>query len=185
MPSKKQKMSKKPCPRGKIINPESGRCVSKTGKIGQKILKMSKKHTPSSKLSPKSHQNKSNQIDFPREKMTVFKGQWSEPHRVEGYWKNETFPELPLPKAHKNAWPGKKVFLTKLLAVQDHSGIEKIGYRGLSTSRIDNKSVGSHEYFDPKNMITWPSAVSGHYIGKYNVIPSKEFYEYIMNYRLN
>ncbi len=37
MPSKKAS-TKSDCPRGKILNPDTGRCVSKTGKKGQEIL---------------------------------------------------------------------------------------------------------------------------------------------------
>jgi len=39
------------CPQGKIINPKTGRCVKKDGRIGKQIVRKSHK---SSRKSPKS-----------------------------------------------------------------------------------------------------------------------------------
>lgn len=48
---KRKKISKPSCSADKILNPESGRCVSRTGKIGKKLLA---KHSPKRKSpSPK------------------------------------------------------------------------------------------------------------------------------------
>ena len=55
--STKKKSTKKKCPEGKIINPATGRCVSKTGKIGRELLnskKSAKKSKKSAKKSKKS-----------------------------------------------------------------------------------------------------------------------------------
>ena len=43
--------NKKKCPKSKLVNPKTGRCVKRSGRIGQSILKKSKRHiqTKSSK----------------------------------------------------------------------------------------------------------------------------------------
>lgn len=38
IPKPRTKTKSKPCPSGKILNPASGRCVSRTGKIGKKLI---------------------------------------------------------------------------------------------------------------------------------------------------
>jgi hypothetical protein len=58
-------------------------------------------------------------------------------------------------------------------------------YKGLSISRIDGTYVGSSEYEDTEAGIIWPQGYSTHYIGKYNVIPSREFYLYVMNFSID
>ena len=50
-PKKSSKGAK--CPPGKIINPKTGRCVSKDGKIGKELLKNSKKSSKGRKQTPK------------------------------------------------------------------------------------------------------------------------------------
>ena len=51
--STEKKSTEKKCPEGKIVNPATGRCVSKTGKIGRDLLN-SKKNSKKSKKSKKS-----------------------------------------------------------------------------------------------------------------------------------
>ena len=54
-PNKSSKKSSKgaKCPPGKIINPKTGRCVKKDGKLGKELLKNSKKSSKGRKQTPK------------------------------------------------------------------------------------------------------------------------------------
>jgi hypothetical protein len=134
-------------------------------------------------------------------------------NKVEGYWASyfdspAAHPELvegyqshfPWPKANEKQWSGQELFLTRLAAIEqvlarmsgyrpdvDVSGV--IYYRGLSFSRLENgKHVGNKEYVhvdkETEQQIRWPEALRWHYICGHNVMPSKEFYDFVMNHPL-
>ena len=57
-------------------------------------------------------------------------------------------------------------------------------FRGRSPSRIElNHDVGNGIEFYDKG-ICWPEDYVSHYIDNYNVMPTKKFYNYIINYKL-
>jgi hypothetical protein len=69
---------------------------------------------------------------------------------------------------------------------------------GFSPSRIDGSSVGSGEFCDMccdrqaylgtgvgagengKGRVQWPEGYAAHYIGKYNVVPTRRFFDYVI-----
>ncbi len=133
----------------------------------------------------------STEIKFDRASMLV-SGEW----KVEGYWKtanwhksgNSQFYEkydsdFQIPTRHDKKWPGQDEFVKKLRLIQDK--IRCNCYNGFSHSRFEkDKYLGSTEYWDEKNLVKWPGDYLDHYIVEHNVVPSKEFYEFITNYKL-
>jgi hypothetical protein len=206
--SKKRSQSKKRttktnrCSSKQIKNPLTKRCVNKSGKIGKSIISSKKR-----KSSRKSNKKEPINIAFPRQNMFIIpSGVQFEGTKAEGYWRDQELndqsfqKDFPWPKIHETPWTGKQEFLDKLAKMEKLAN-ENIydyetdrykkpnslyckGYRGHSISRIDQSGLGSHEFVDPKKNIVWTDALRRHYVGKYNVIPSKEFYDYVMNYKL-
>lgn len=117
-------------------------------------------------------------------------------NRIEGYWATDKDPtqdrykgKYPWPTVHEKPWSGKQAFLERLHQIEKLKDIKNscIGwqlYRGVSWSRVDFTWIGCGEYKDYRERITWPEAYSSHYIDKYNVKPSREFYDYVMSFPL-
>ncbi len=151
-----------------------------------------------------------NLISFDREKMIdVEEGpilfQFG---KVEGYWASSEDPrydycdgKFPFPKRHNKPWAGKDAFLAKLSNIESDArnlnwsldlasiksqikvhNIWKATFRGTSISRLDGSAVGSSQFYDTKSKITWPAGYGSHYVEEHNVIPSREFYRYVINY---
>ena len=122
----------------------------------------------------------------------------------EGYWRG--FPaersELPWPNAGvapfcgQRAWSKRLAYLEALAteaagdeaAVARH-GLEVTSYRGLSLSRIDERTfVGNKEFRDahvPRRSggaprYCWPDGYREHYVDVHFVVPSEEFYRYVL-----
>lgn len=123
---------------------------------------------------------------FERETMVTLKDRPE--FRVEGYWRNEydaSTSLYPSPKSRPDAWPRKAEFLAKLGAVE--TALKNADcltyYRGLAPSRIEEDVyVGSCEFIDKTAKIVWPCGYLQHYIDKHNVVPSADFYDYIMDF---
>jgi len=85
------------------------------------------------------------------------------------------------PIRSKKKWPGKSDWIRKALQVEQY--LRNIGqidrFRGPAFSRIDDTPIGGSEYFDKTPHICWPEGYVEHYIGLYNVMPSKKYYDYI------
>lgn len=96
------------------------------------------------------------------------------------FWVNN-YSGLPLPIAHPQPWSGQKEFLTKLLAIEKSLNSPSIMMEGYADSRLDlsNDHVGCGEY--EYNGVRWTQGYSEHYIEKFNVRPSREFYDFIMS----
>jgi hypothetical protein len=114
--------------------------------------------------------------------------------------KNRNFP---WPETHENPWPGKEIFTKKLEAIESLAAtnsrkynydtkemtysrpnvpVSAHVYKGYSSSRITGASAGSSEYVDREKNICWPEAFLYHYVEQHNVVPTKEFYDYVMNF---
>ncbi len=113
--------------------------------------------------------------------------------------------KYPFPKANPKPWPTQKEFLERLERLTEKAKLEKaksvalgtqydnnwsgysvINWRGVSISRFEpSKYVGSQDYVykDPKTgeEIYWTEAFGPYYVKKFNVKPSKEFYDWVMN----
>lgn len=132
--------------------------------------------------------------EFDRENMPVSDG-----GKVEGYWAEdkEESTIFPFPVGSDNPWPGKAEFLTKLREKEGKA--ENTQFRGTSRCRlvkknncepdIDDdmmviKNNGSSEFSmstPAGDQIAWPEGYA-HYIEVHNVKPSREFYNFIMNW---
>ena len=129
--------------------------------------------------------------------------------KCDGYWKgdclqygkeyNPSAPKgCPQSRISKDQWPTKKIFLHKLKRVEtlirkrgrmmgsnDNYGIKF--YKGPAHSRITDEWVGSEE-LEIRNragkIICWPGGFRSHYLETYNVLPSQELYDAVMNFIL-
>ncbi len=124
--------------------------------------------------------------------------------KVEGYWASNQDPSkdyyhgiYPWPEANPQPWTGQIAFSAKLEKIENvlkksrvTTGCKKsgiIGYRGMSISRFEpDKYVGSREFkyvdSETEEVIRWPEAFRPYYVDKFNVKPSEEFHEFVMNY---
>ncbi len=111
----------------------------------------------------------------------------------EGYWATSSDPtrdiyrdRYPFPKSNPQMWPTQEQFMSKLSALEAdiHSkkvtNIKTMYFKGVSHSRFDDSRLGCSEYRDQKNSVAWTDAFLNHYVKKYNVKPSKQFYDYVM-----
>ncbi len=67
------------------------------------------------------------------------------------------------------------------LARHNLAGLRTIGYRGMAPSRLDRSNVGAAEFLDETHGVVWPEGWADHYVGKYNVRPSLEFIQYVLD----
>jgi hypothetical protein len=111
--------------------------------------------------------------------------------KYEGFWRSAQVPKdkydrEPWPISHDQPWEGKEEFLKKLRAKQKTCSTN--AYDGWSTCRLLGQDGckkgenGSNDYVAKSGTveITWPEGYE-HYIQVHNVIPSKEFYNFIMH----
>ena len=96
--------------------------------------------------------------------------------KIEGYWYSKYSKEYPMPitnvLSEENA---KKIYS---LIKKKERAASKTQYRGMSISRIDNKTiVGSAEF--KRDGWIWPAGFAEHYVRDNRVSPSKEFLDYI------
>ena len=114
--------------------------------------------------------------------------------KCEGYWNNDTYnPQLMVSKVE---WPSKHLFLVHVKAIEDRLIYEAeemwdkkkkfseryVMYRGFSTSVMDKSQLGSSEFQcrdSAGKLICWPTMYASHYIGKYNIMPTKRFFTFI------
>jgi len=143
--------------------------------------------TPSTTATPVSKEKDT--FTFDREKMVVANG-W----KVEGYWATDRNPKqdyagkYPFPTAYTGVWKEKDQFLTKLAAIEAKAKIEDDGlglicYGDVVTmSTMNGSYIVSREYIDRTNKIMWSGGFRAHYVATFNVLPSREFYEYVMSH---
>jgi len=98
---------------------------------------------------------------------------------------------LPWPRSDRKNWPSKahkNEWMEKLAAIQDATHV--VSYRGMSWSRLeDGTLLGNKEYVSEDlnqegQAICWTQDLLDHYVGKYDVVPSEEFYNWVMDYEL-
>jgi len=138
-------------------------------------------------------------IDFPRQQI----------NQCEGYFRpsaDDHKSNLPFPKAQEEPFCGQHEWVLRAQAIQEYAdkiaagGLGSISaslqvhsFRGLSHSRLDATILGNKEYVDTSMCSTqapneetgdcvyvcWTGDFIGHYVGDHNVVPSREFYNYI------
>lgn len=96
----------------------------------------------------------------------------------EGFWHSKYEPQYPKPVENKKPWQGHLAFIKRLEEIQHKANIFR--FKGFSTCRICKNSNGSDEY-QYKNW-RWPSGYM-HYIKEHNIIPSDEFFKFVMGYK--
>lgn len=115
----------------------------------------------------------------------------------EGYWtpiipdREVSNPYVPI--VSQEVWPDKQKFLDVVKALETYvyqfdnrskSPYRRILHRGQIRSRLDpNVTFPVQEYWDMEQKIKWPAEYVGHYIGQFNVMPTRRFFEYVM-YRM-
>uniref|UniRef100_A0A7S1QA16 Uncharacterized protein n=1 Tax=Neobodo designis TaxID=312471 RepID=A0A7S1QA16_NEODS len=139
-------------------------------------------------------------IVFPRDRIPKF--------ACEGYWRDsesvaDTDPDapapLPFPAARPLPFCGQHLWAKRLAylearareALSDgHStnvGIAIARTRGLSPSRLTGELLGNLEFTDTTTAgarsgepVCWTGDFREHYVGRFNVAPSREFYHYVL-----
>lgn len=119
------------------------------------------------------------------------------PYGCEGYWDDEHDEKNwkgYLPIVSKKTWPDKEKWLARLKFIEpsgykdghdvflhnDGKKFNVIQYEGCSLSRIQpNWDVGCDEY--EYKGVCWAQGYAEHYIGKYNVMPTERFYNFVNN----
>lgn len=96
-----------------------------------------------------------------------------EPTTIEGYWRSEQEPDLPLPVQQSE--PVFADFIRLLIEVQKVARVDH--YKGWSTCRICGIHNGSAEY--EFGGYRWPSGLE-HYLTHHNVHPSAAFMRMIL-----
>lgn len=151
-----------------------------------------------SNKKPSSHGNnkqstiQKTKINFPRKEIIDVEGYWS---RYKEAKTDDYRNKYPFPVPHKHKWPGEDAFITKLEKIENyaeaiqkkrkpHPDISIKSYRGYAPSRLDNSLVGSTEFVDRDSKVAWTAGFLSHYVKQYHVIPSQQFYEYVMNLKL-
>ena len=92
------------------------------------------------------------------------------------------------PIAEPSPWPSQEEFEEKLARLEDLAqegnipGLEFRRLRGVSESKLDPSEIlKRNEYHDLVHNFCWTSSFLPHYVHKFNVRPSREFYEYVMS----
>jgi len=108
---------------------------------------------------------------------------------IEGYWKNilSSYPDnYPYPKVSDTKVSNEFINkLEQIMNCNNSSNIIKEEYFGFSYCRLCNCNNGGNEFIIKSNNITFrmPEGMIHYYIN-HNVQPSKEFYDFIMNFNL-
>lgn len=109
-----------------------------------------------------------------------------------GYWspKDSKDANAYLPIVSKKVWKDKGKFLDAVSKLEDdilHPPTDKyysLSCRGRSPSRLeDGVYLGFVEFWDTEAGVAWPEQYARYYIGKWNVMPTKAFFDYIL-YRM-
>ena len=124
------------------------------------------------------------------------------PWSAEGYWSSEYAPQRFVHNGLSEAWADKGRFLSAVSAVEraiclggpadaQSQGLGLIGaipgasfvaMDGSAPSRLDDTMVGSGEFCDAceGGQIRWPEGYARHYIGAHDVVPTRRFFEYVL-----
>jgi hypothetical protein len=109
--------------------------------------------------------------------------------RMEGYWattqaESEKPGAFPWPIAHTKPFPNEAFFIERLTMLQNDKTLFPYGANGgalgFSPCRCcDKNSNGSSEYGIAKDNFYWPQGYL-HYIKDHHVMPSQEFYNFVI-----
>jgi hypothetical protein len=136
-------------------------------------------------------------ISFDRETIIEAEGYWAlSENQDEDFYKGK----YPFPQKNEHPWHGQEVFLQKLEMIEkqaqyysfhskdDNTGVRRLCYRGDSPSRFEPDVLcGSSEFIykdSNDKKIKWTVALRYYYVAKFNVKPSREFYQFIKNFAL-
>jgi hypothetical protein len=123
--------------------------------------------------------------------------------QCEGYYRHEASSsgsnnKLPFPVPHEATFCGQDEWVERAIAIQEYAmktqgaaDIEIHSLRGLSQSRIDHTLLGNLEFVDTESCsvqndtgdctpVCWTGDFVSHYVAGYNVVPSKEFFRYVV-----
>ena len=124
---------------------------------------------------------------MPPSPFPMYEGNWTPRRQVQ---KTQN-PYVPI--VSRQVWPDKQKFLDVAKQIETYiyqfdsrspSPYRRILHRGQIQSRLDpNVTFPVQEYWDMEQKIKWPAEYVGHYIGQFNVMPTKRFFDYIM-YRM-
>jgi|SRR5581483_8353069 len=140
-------------------------------------------------------------ISFDRERISFVEGYWSKDKKDLNY--SDYYAQFPMPTENKTTWSGQKEFLEKLNRIQ-RIAISSIYCNNQSCHtnlRIKTNLLPYHlsfgpsapqcriclqwtspcEFIDSRSVIFWQTGYV-HYLEKHNLLPSREFYRYIMNF---
>lgn len=155
--------------------------------VETETLRSFRRPRPASSAERIAHRSSESPNRFTRKRMSVL--QRNPLVLVEGYWGQsaDDITEFPWPRPYLHgSWPEKGVFLERLAAIE--GSLAAAGrlrqYRGLAPSRLDpGEMVGSGEFVDETNGVVWPEGYAQHYVDRHNVLPSEQFYDYVMHFQ--
>lgn len=140
-----------------------------------------KSHVPTHLKTNEKNKKNEQKLVFDRERIIDAEGYWAEskdPHEDEYRGK------YPWPISHKQPWKGESEFLNRLIQIQnDNKHVKTLGFRGLAPSRLEHRLLGAKEFRHIPSGIRWTDVFGDYYVKKFHVIPSRQFYEFVMNYR--
>ena len=105
-------------------------------------------------------------------------------NRFEGYWSKNYRPQS-YQLTNDQHWKDKPRFMAAVKRVEDYLNKNFMGryrYDGMAVNRMSPgklKFVGDGSEYVGKDF-RWPYKYVEHYIGQYNVMPSKRFFDYIV-----
>ena len=140
--------------------------------------------------------------EFDRETYTDAEGYWaSSEDSAHDQYKGK----YPFPKTHAQEWSGKHVFLEKLATIESTSkdfnffdpeiktGVYKFAARGCALSRLEsNVELGNGEFqylikeskeAKIETVAAWTDVFGSYYVRKFNVKPSRAFYDFVMKFK--
>ena len=95
-------------------------------------------------------------------------------HTKVGFWHSTTEPHLLKPVPSLDPWEGKHKFLLGLKATEEMA--DAVTFKGVSKCRICGCHNGCVEF--EYGGFVWPAGLA-HYVENHNVMPPKEFVDFI------
>ena len=89
-------------------------------------------------------------------------------------------------KSNNKPWSTQEEFLSKLEKIENKGKVTIARVKMLVYSPFEkNTTLSNRVYFSKSNntMIAWSANVRSHHVAKHNAKPSKEFYDFVMNYK--
>jgi hypothetical protein len=149
-------------------------------------------------------------IQFERDVVANCEGYWRDRAALPASRKGEGLEPLPFPVKQPVPFCGERAWLKRLKYIEARvkeeeekdataptplsefnfegvptapTGVTRQRQRGLSTSRIDGSFLGNTEYSEEAEggrRMCWTGDLAAHYVEKYHVVPSYDFYTYVI-----